>query len=185
MKLDVHILILDTTPKDVVVKCINSIEVAANNALFETVIHKISGIYGHLGKARALAYSYGEGEYVTHVDDDDWVEENAFSVLPLVDGKHTAITTGENEVHPNGFKIAMPNKRHHLAVFKRDWLVKQNYAEYKYLPDKYILSLTESHHIMECVYNYNLNPNSAAIKLRRENHEDYKKELDIINNKRC
>lgn len=179
MELDVHILVMEYTKEDVVSRCLESVKRAAAAAPFTVNIHPVVGVYGHMGASRATGYAKGKGQYVTHVDDDDWIEDNAFSILPLEAG-HESITTGETMVVRGGIRFPDPERRHHLAVFKRSWLEAQPFESYKFFPDQFLLAQTTPHHIPECVYNHVVEGASGSRKLRSEHPDAQRLEFESI-----
>lgn len=183
MELDVHILVMDYTPKDVVSRCLDSVNTAASQAGFPVNVHVLDGEYGHLGKSRKRGYSLGNSKYVTHVDDDDWVDSDAFSVLaPLLREGAQAITTGER-VHVAGQSRDCPDARHHLAVFSREVLSRSDYSTFKYFPDQRLLSQVTPAHIYRCVYNHVIH-SSGSRRCRADNKLEADLELSRIKDKR-
>ena len=179
MQLDVHILVMDYTPREVVTRCLQSVERAALAAPFPVNIYPVEGLYGHLGKSRARGYSLGAGNYVTHVDDDDWVEDRAFAVLPLQEGRQS-VTTGENQYFSPENINPLPLSRHHLAVYKRDWLEMQRFEDFVFYPDQYLLSKVSPVHVSDCVYNHVMSATSGSRRHRGANDEAQKAELRAI-----
>ena len=178
--LDVHVLVMDYTPKDQIDRCFKSIHDAVDRAGFPVFVHRVAGVVGHLGKARLKGYSQGSAEYVTHVDDDDWVEPDAFSALfeHMEEGAE-AITTGENHVHEKA-SIENPGSKHHLAVYRREFVESLGYDAFRFYPDQYILSMCDPVHIPKCLYNHRIHPNSGSRRQRRENEAEANKELEVI-----
>lgn len=182
MELDVHILVMPYTPRDVVSRCLDSVRVAATQAGFPVNVHVLDGVYGHLGEARKRGYSMGSAEYVTHVDDDDWVDPEAFAVLAglLTDGVQ-AVTTGER-IHIDGASRDTPDARHHLAVFTREYLSTSDYAEFRFYPDQRLLSGTSPTHIPMCVYNHVIH-DSGSRRCRAGNKRAADEEFKLINDR--
>lgn len=180
--LDVHVLVMDYTPVEWVDRCRASIEVAASRAGFPVAAHFIPGILGHLGNARAAGYAIGDHPYVTHVDDDDWLEPDAFACL--AEHLHAgvdAVTTGESHVFfPSGKVTHAPECKHHLAVYRRDVLATIGYSAFRFHPDQYILSRVTPIHVPQCVYNHQVNVNSGSRLQRRRNRDAARRELDAI-----
>ena len=178
--LDVHVLVMDYTPAEVLERCKQSLQAAAEQAGYPVAVHFLPGVVGHLGRARANGYAMGSHPYVTHVDDDDWVESNAFAVLAdhLAAGVD-AITTGENHVRGEVVTPA-PDARHHLAVYRRDALQQIGYSAFQFYPDQYALSMFEPVHIPQCVYNHRIYAESGSRKQRRGNPDAARRELAAI-----
>lgn len=180
--LDVHILLMNYTAASIKEAAVDSCFLAAKAAGFPVEIHLTEGIVGHLGKARRKGYSLGNHPYVTYVDDDDFVAENAFAILePFLQQGVNSITTGENHIYPDGKTLALPEMKHHLTVYKRDLVSQLSYDEFQMFPDHYILSMFDPEHISECVYNHRININSGSRIQRRENKERAREELSLIN----
>lgn len=166
--LDVHVLVMDYTPKEWVAQCRASLEAAAACAGFPVYLHFLPGIYGHLGQARRAGYSRGAAEYVTHVDDDDYVLPGAFvSLLPHMRAGATAITTGETIELEDGSTRAIPDRKHHLAVFRRDYIDTLTLEAFKHFPDQYALSECQPVHIPETNYVHRVREGSGSRRARR------------------
>lgn len=180
IELDVHVLKMDYTPEDVWKTCIDSLHVAKERAGYPVHIHVTAGIFGHLGASRKKGYSIGMADYATHVDDDDWVEPDAFKVLrPYLEKKVECITTGENLIS-EGNVVPTKDSKHHLAVFSREVLDSVTYEAFKYFPDQYLLSMVEPLHIDQCMYNHRISMDSGSRRVRRSNSADADRELKII-----
>lgn len=161
--LDVHVLTLPGLPQDWIDQRRLSLDKAAEAAGFPVDIHEIPGERGHIGRSRRLGYSAGSHSYVTHVDHDDFVRPNAFSVLAeKINGEVCAITTGESVVLESGQIYDCPNSTHHLAVFKRELLIPLCFDIYQYHSDQFILSRFKPKHIPECVYVHRVYKSSAS-----------------------
>lgn len=184
MELDVHILVMPYTPKDVVSRCLDSVNTAASQAGFPVNVHVLDGEYGHLGRSRKRGYSLGDAKYVTHVDDDDWVDSDAFSELAehLKRGVQ-AVTTGER-IHIDGRSKECPESRHHLAVFSREYLSTSDYDTFRFYPDQRLLSGCAAHHIPKCVYNHVIHSDSGSRRCRRDNLKESNLELARVHDKR-
>lgn len=180
MELDVHILKMSYTPEDIWSKCISSVEAAKLNAGFPVNIHVVDGIYGHLGASRKRGYDAGTAPYATHVDDDDWVDDDAFRCLAehMQQGVR-AITTGERLIYADRISENVKSK-HHLAVFSRKVLDEVTYEAFKYFPDQYLLSKVAPVHIEQCVYNHRISMESGSRRARRNNSIEADRELAII-----
>lgn len=178
--LDVHVLVMDYTPVEAVARCKASIEAAAARAGYPVAVHYLPGVVGHLGKARANGYALGAFPYVTHVDDDDWVQPDAFEVLAhqLATGV-VAITTGENHVHAAA-TVPAPDSRHHLAVFRREFVKGLGYDSFRFYPDQYLLSMCEPVHLPVCVYNHCIDTESGSRRQRRAHAGEARRELAAI-----
>ncbi|XQA72079.1 hypothetical protein ACM9XA_11310 [Xanthomonas sacchari] len=183
--LDVHVLTLPGLPDAWIEQRRASIAAAVEAAGYPVTIHEVDGIDGHLGQSRERGYSLGTAEYVTHVDHDDYVHADAFSVLKdaLLAGVQ-AVTTGETVLRPDGSMTDMPQSRHHLAVFRRDLLDCMQYAAMRMYPDQYLLSQVASTHIDQCVYVHRIYADSASRRQRAVAPDDALRELAIIADER-
>lgn len=181
--LDVHVLVMEYTPQEQIGQCMSSIWKAAQNAGFEVNIYPVRGVFGHLGRSRKNGYSKGTGVYVTHVDDDDYLREDAFSVLkPYLEQGVDAVTTGEMRVLGNDQNEPTPHTKHHLAVYKRDKLEQLSYDMFRHYPDQYVLSRFDPVHIPETVYYHRISQVSGSRRLRRENKKEAEQEMNLIKN---
>lgn len=179
--IDVHVLVMDYTPKAWVDQCFGSIMAASEHVSFPVAIHKVPGVVGDLGKARAVGYAQGTHPYVTHVDDDDYLEVGAFTCLAAaIEQGHDAITTGETLLWATGKAMHTPYTKHHLAVYRRDAIARVPYARFKYYPDQFLLSHFEPHHVPECAYVHRINHDSGSRAQRRENKAESDAELRMV-----
>lgn len=179
ISLDVHILCTNYTRPDWLSQCLGSVEAAVRQAPFEIGVHVLPGVVGHLGQARALGYARGTAKYVTHVDDDDFVDPDAFLILAeAMEAGAQVITTGEKRVMVAlGKTFLVPDSRHHLAVYQRGVLEKSDYADFLYHPDQRLLASARTTHIPQCVYNHRVYDNSGSRVQRRTNPEAAKQEM--------
>lgn len=160
--LDVHILTLDSTKPEYLEQALESIKVAAERCTMDVGVNVVEGVPNHLGLSRKKGYSVGTAEYVTHVDHDDWIHEDALAKVEqaLTEHKPEGLTTGEFLV---GAKhIPRPTHPHHLAVFRREWLEKQEYEQYEFYVDHYLVAMSDAIHIPECLYYHRVDPSSAS-----------------------
>ena len=95
--LDVHILTLNSTKPEYLQQALDSIEIAKSRCSIPVNVFVVEGVPNHLGRSRKKGYSYGTGAYVTHVDHDDWIHENALLYIERVIEQQSpqSITTGE------------------------------------------------------------------------------------------
>lgn len=182
--IDVHILVMDYTRPEWLAQCIKSVVVAAENAPFAVDVHVQAGVIGHLGRARKAGYARGLHPYVTHVDDDDFVDQDAFSILAeTLRAKPEAITTGERHLHAaSGKSYENQFSKHHLAVYRRDVLESSDYADFVYHPDQRALSQVTPVHLPFCVYNCRIYMDSGSRVQRRENPAAAMHEREAIKN---
>lgn len=178
--LDVHILVMDYTPREIVNRCLSSVEEAASKSLQPVHIHVLNGVFGHLGSQRKRGYSCGTAPYVTYVDDDDWVTADAFAYLPLGD-KPFAVSTSEKVHTGNHWHVS--HKPHHLAVYQRKWLQAQPYERLKFFPDQFLLAQAQRTgtvtHVDMAVYNHVINQVSGS---RRQRAESDTEEIEVERN---
>lgn len=181
--LDVHVLVMDYTPQAAVDRCLNSLVVAVDAAPFPVHVYVLPGIEGHLGKARTAGYALGSSPYVTHVDDDDAVRPEAFSVLAeALEAGFDAITTGEFHLTDDGKITPAPESRHHLAVVKRSIVQRAGLDRFRFFPDQYLLSRVIAHHLPVCVYDHYIHRDSGSRQQRRAHPEEAARERAMINN---
>lgn len=182
--LDVHILTLDSTNPKYLQQALDSIEVAKSKCSIPVNVFVVEGVPSHLGRSRSKGYSYGTSAYVTHVDHDDWLHEDALlRVEGVIKQQYPqAITTGEYLV---GAQLEPhPNDRHHLAVFNREWLEQQDYEQYRFYPDHYLLQLSSPLHISECLYYLRVEHNSASRIQRTKYRTGASREAALIRDKK-
>lgn len=121
--LDVHILLLNKN-EQWVEECLKSAKIACINAGYPVKVHCIPGIKGNLCVARQRGYSLGQYNHVTYIDDDDYIFPNAFKVLREgLDANKKAIFTKELMIK-DGIVKQQIYTRHHLAVYRRDMIIK-------------------------------------------------------------
>jgi hypothetical protein len=97
---------------------------AANRVPGRVDVHEVTGVPGHIGKARAAGYAMGSAPYVTCVDDDDYLLAMAFETMVRELEKRdapAALFPGEHVLEGERLKLGWP--RHHLAVYRRDVLI--------------------------------------------------------------
>lgn len=129
--LDVHVLMSPATPKVWQAQCLASIDVAIKQAGFEVALHLMPGIHQHLGFARHQAYRKGNGTYVTNVDDDDFIDPQAFALMKegIIQGADALfpkerllpIQFSKNGVIEGPSKVG--RQRHSMKVFRRQHLI--------------------------------------------------------------
>jgi hypothetical protein len=171
--LDIHIATLPNMSIEWFNQCIDSVEIAANNANFPINIHVFEGVVGHIGKARELGYSKGNFDYVTYVDCDDYVLPNAFSCLEnAFKDNPTIIKTGEIHLQ-NGNKKELINGWFHLMVYKRSFLKNINFENHIVDIDVHTKKLAEANgniiiNIPLCVYVHRMYWESGSRVLSRK-----------------
>lgn len=182
--LDVHVLSMDYTNKVWFAECLDSIYVAMESTSLLVSLHILPGVVGHLGQARKNGYALGEADYVTSVDDDDFIDANAFHLLEQgISQRVEAITTGERQVIvESGAVFDTPKVQHHLAVYRRDVLKRSDYSEFKYHPDQRLLSQVKPLHVPTCAYNCRIYNDSGSRIQRRANSDAALKEMNRVKN---
>lgn len=167
--LDVHVLVMDYTPREWVEQCRDSIDVAIERAGFPVFAHFIPGIPGHIGKARAAGYSLGSQPYATYVDDDDYLLPDGFRVLK------SALESGASAIY--GRELQLQNGhlrphsgRHNLMVTRRDMLIDSR--AWVGCPD-IAQRQTDGVDVMEPGYVYRVTPKSRGRALARSNPDEY------------
>lgn len=124
--IDCHILVSKETPRNWVTQCLDSVFIARDHAGFPVTVHVIDGVPDHIGRARSQGYALGNEPYVAYVDDDDWVETDAFSCLhDAMISNATAIYTRETTWQHG--KRGTFDGRQNLRVFRRDVLQGFNF----------------------------------------------------------
>lgn len=182
--LDVHVLTLPGLPEEWIKQRRDSIDAAVAAAGFPVFVHEVEGIDGHLGKSRRKGYAEGSQPYVTHVDHDDWVRLDAFSVIrEQLEQGATAVTTGEVLVR-GGTRSLSPNDAHHLAVYKRGWVASLPYDRFRFYPDQFLLSKARAVHIPECVYFHRIAPDSHSRRQRAAAPAEAREEMRAIRDPR-
>lgn len=179
MLLDVHILVMDYTPREYVRQCLDSVLVAIANAPYPIALHIVPGVEGSVGAGRTRGYSQGAAKYATLVDDDDWVAPDAFAILhPHLQADVQGVTTGEVWVDGGNFTLK-PDSRHHLLVVKRDRL--PDVSAIKFVPDLPTLwAVPNAVHIPQCVYYYRLWASGSRRQRRQAGIEAVKAEVGRI-----
>lgn len=118
--LDIHVLVHPRTPKAWVGKCLATVQEAQRRAGMPTALFVLPAVEGHIGRARMAAYRKGNHQYVTSVDDDDWVDPDAFSVLREAMAARPAGITTRFVIDEPGRPEAVAVARDNLRVFRRD-----------------------------------------------------------------
>lgn len=173
--IDVHILTLPTAKQSWVRQAVRSTTEAARLAGFPVEIHVLEGIAGNLGLARKKGYSLGDYEWKTFVDDDDVVLPNAFhSLRKYLDSDVDAIFPLEC-VEQNNQLHGYTQSRHHLPLYKRDFLDTIKWEEWPCLIDVAVKeeALRRDYlDVEEIVYIHRLYSTSSARELRyKAEHE--------------
>lgn len=70
-RIDVHVLAY-SAPAASLVRCLASLDRANATGLLNIVVQH-GGYDGHIGEARYHAFQHGDADYVSFVDDDDWL----------------------------------------------------------------------------------------------------------------
>lgn len=167
--LDVHILIHPSTPDEWIARCVDSVREAKERAGFEVDIHKL-GVRGpHIGHDRARGYALGSHPYVTSVDDDDWLEPDAFAVLADAMAQHPVAVTTRCMAHQNGRAWVLP-WRTNLRVFRRDVAASAPLADWPVYDGPAMLAHADTcGEVMEVkrpVYHYRLHSSNHRALMR-------------------
>lgn len=127
--LDVHVIVSHDTRPEWVAQCLESVAVAASRAGYPVAIHRIEGVPGHIGRARAAGFAAGEHSNCTFVDDDDYVAPEAFASLApaLRLNPRLAFTS---EVLIQNDKTAGIARMHHLSVLRREDAIAHNWHDF-------------------------------------------------------
>lgn len=122
LSVDVHVIILDRTPKDWVKQCIESIHAAARFSPFMVHLFTVEGVLGHIGVGRAKGYALGNSPYVTYVDDDDYLIPEAFHEMSeALEQEPDAAFPGEYVLENNQHRVML--RRHHLPFYRREHII--------------------------------------------------------------
>jgi Glycosyl transferase family 2 len=134
MKVDVHVLLLPDTLQNWWDECRMSLRDEP------ITLHEVSGVKGHVGKARANGFRHGESPYVSFVDPDDLVIPGAFQACldvleqnPEACGAYTdemLISAEGKELNPglwsgrpwNPLLMLEPKYMHHILVMRRKFV---------------------------------------------------------------
>lgn len=166
--IDVHVLVMPDTPKEWIEQRRDSLSAAVAAAGYPVNVFEVPGVIGHIGKARAAGYAKGHAKYVTYVDDDDWVEENAFAILqPHLDGSTDAIFTSE-WIHPDEGEPYTQAAPHHLCVYRRPVLDFIPFDQLTWAVDVHSRHEAEGRvtvHLPEAVYHYRALGRSAPLRV--------------------
>jgi hypothetical protein len=117
VRLDVLIMVSQTTPRGFVNEARRSARIAADLCPYPVNIIETPGVPGHIGKAMLGGLAKSTAGYIAFVDDDDFVLPNAFACLE----RHfalapAAICAREIKLLANG-RVIPTNRRHHLTAF--------------------------------------------------------------------
>lgn len=172
--LDVHILSLRDRRATTLQRCLESVRHAQEQAPFPVYVNLIPCEKdGHIGKSREIGYRQGFQPYVTCVDDDDWLEPQAFAclhgaMLSQAPAIYTCETTWQNG------KPGVFDGRQHLRVFRRDVLQGFNFAAWPALDSTALIAHADSFghatHLNARVYNYTIDPESSARQIAKYAH---------------
>lgn len=181
--LDIHVLTLPSTKKEWLDQALESIELAKAKSSLDVNVYVVEGVKDHIGLARKKGYSLGNAEYVTHVDHDDWIHEDALAeVEKVLADKPEGVTTGEYWVGKE--PTPRPYDLHHLAVFKRSWLEKQSYDEYRFWADHFLIKEVKAVHIPKCLYYLRMEPDSASRAQRAKYAKEAREEAEKIRDRK-
>lgn len=125
--LDIHILVHPVTPDDWVVNAIQSVKNAMANTKYQTSLHILDADVTSIGKGRMLGYAHGRQPFVTSVDDDDWVDEDAFAILKDAMLEKPAGIVTDSVIEPTG---ELAHRREALRVFRRDVAMSSRLEEW-------------------------------------------------------
>jgi hypothetical protein len=171
--LDVHVLLHNSNP-DWLAQCQASIDEAVGNAGYLVNVRYLDGESGHIGRGRAKGYALGSGQYVTYVDNDDYLLPHAFCALAEPLSKNpTAIFPNEYTLQ-NG-QLRLGASRHHLAIYRRDqiidhalWRVCGDLAQVRAVPEKHVIEISK------VLYVHRLYQSAGRI-LRRDHHDELRR----------
>lgn len=131
--LDVHVLQLSSTPREVYKRCLDSIEAAMIPGVS---VHFLQGIEGDMGTARYHAFRRGHQPYVGYIDDDDAVDPTIFSkILAVLEQAPDAVFTQERVIHPDG-RVVEHTLPHNMVVVKRELALAVPYKKLNTMGDQ-------------------------------------------------
>lgn len=168
--LDVHVLLHPYTSRAWQTQCLNSAHEAADHAGYPVAVHTLPAVIGHIGQARAQGYAMGSHPYMTSVDDDDWLEPDAFAVLADSLRKHVPAVYTHAWTWQNGKRL--PSElRQHLRVFRRDVAAGFDFAAWPICDSTALIAHADTFGpyvtIAMPVYNYRLHASHARALHKR------------------
>lgn len=129
--LDVHVLYLPTNNKVWFEQALDSIEKAKSRCSLDVNVFVLEGVRGHIGRGREAGYALGTGQYVTYVDHDDYIKEDALCTIePFLREEYTAVFPGETIVDAEGTVLREALRPHHLCVYKRACMPPIDFSAY-------------------------------------------------------
>lgn len=168
--LDLHVLVMDYTPRAWLEQCRASIAEAAAAVDFPVHVHYVPGVVGHIGLARQRGYAQGSAPFMTYVDDDDYVLPHAFACLEGAMRSDPAVIFTREIREQNGHQFKS-DMRHHLAVYRRDVLAGFDYQAHPTMIDVKTADHANrlgAEDVLEHVYVHRLRLNSPSRLLRRQ-----------------
>ena len=172
--IDVHVLTYDADRLKLEL-CLDSITHAITYAGIPVSLHVVPGPKGHIGNERARAYGLGNHPYVTCVDDDDWIEASAFSVIgEALQCRPKAVYT-KAWGWQNGKRLEN-NLRQHLRVFRRQDVSAFDFSTWAACDSSALMAYIdtlpgETMYLNDRVYHYRIDPNSRARRILRSDRD--------------
>lgn len=167
--LDCHIIVSPFTPRSWVSQCLRSVYVAMERAGYPVCLHMAPFFPEHIGQSRAAGYAMGSHPYVTCVDDDDWLEPNAFACLAEAMAAGVPAIYTRDFQHQNGHQRET-NLRQHLRVFRRDVVTSFDFSPWPALDSSALIAHADGFgHAVELedrVYHYRVRPDSGARRIK-------------------
>lgn len=121
--IDLHVLVSADTPERWVDHALDTAMKAATRAPVPVFLYVLDGIPGHIGRARAKGYAMGSSPYATFLDDDDWLDVDAFAGIDAALASSPPAVLCRETLWQNG--IGKPGGAgHHLTVVRRDELIQ-------------------------------------------------------------
>lgn len=174
--LDIHVLMVRSTPAAWVEQRRASIAAAAASAGYEVSVHEIPGEPGHIGRGRAAGYALGAHPYVTYIDDDDYLLEGGLSMLAShFAAGHDAIFPGELHLHGSVLKPGYP--KHHLIAYRRDVATAFDHENWAACGDIALSSRTSGLVIDEPAYVHRIYESGGRV-LRRDHVDEYRRAVN-------
>lgn len=167
--IDCHIIVSPHTPAEWLDRCFETVSAAVDAAGFPVDVHIAPFFEGHIGKSRAAGYAMGDSPYVTCVDDDDWLEPDAFACLrEAMESGAKAIYTREFQ-HQN-MAVREMNLRQHLRVFRREVVEGFDFEPWPALDSTALIAHADGFgpavELTDRVYHYRVRPDSGARRIK-------------------
>lgn len=173
--LDLHVL-LHHKNAEWNTQCRSTIAAAVGQAPYPVAVHYLQGEDGHIGRGRARGYALGQHPYVTYVDHDDYLLPDALEALwPALQEQPDAIFPRELNVLKSGFVRANNHQRHHLCLYKREFII--DHTQYVACGDLAQIYAMDGKNVVDLPHRgyVHRNYDSPGRDLRLANPEEYQR----------